>query len=243
MIINLFTATSIRIANKDPVHVAPSQYTEIDKTLARLLGGWRALTIEQYRYLNEQTGIFPGRTRIPELIKRGFIVRHELLDENNKRICGYYVTGPVAAKLCGLSAPPELDLTLTVSVLMCNQLIISGLVARWDVRRIFDLGIGRVPCWITRLGQSYGVLPLFGHPHAVVTTLSRARRGLLIVPDADAAISFAKVAPIPVRYLLWSDLLNWQILIYKVEDGELIPATISFSNNVQSPVYMAHGRQ
>lgn len=211
--------------------------TEPDIALARLLGGWRALTVEQYRYLGERLEGLPSRTRIPELVKRGFLVRHELLSDDGKRLCGYYLPGPVAAKLCGLSAPPALDLPLTVSVLMCNQLIIAGLFAGWGVRRFFDLGVGRIPCWITRRGQAYGVLPLFGTPHSVATALSRANRGLLIVPDKAAAISFSRMAPIPVRYLLWSDLLNWQVSIYKVDNGEVIPATISFANETLSLEY------
>ncbi len=226
----MFTATRTHTANTIPKPVHLDYYTERDIALARLLGGWRALTVEQYRCLGERLDGLPGRNRVPELVKRGFLTRHELLDDNGKRLCGYYLPGRVAARLCGLPSPPELDLTLTVSVLMCNQLIISGLFANWGVRRIFDIGVGRIPCWITRRGQSYGVLPSFDAPHTVAATLSRASRGLLIVPDEDAALSFSRIAPIPVRYLLWSDLLNWQISLYKAVNGELVPATISFAN-------------
>ncbi|MBT9146545.1 MAG: hypothetical protein DDT32_00279 [Syntrophomonadaceae bacterium] len=235
----MFTATRTHTENVIPKPVHLEHYADPDITLARLLGGWRALTVEQYRCLGERLDELPGRNRVPKLIKCGFLTRHELLDGNGKRLCGYYLPGRAATNLCGLPNPPELDLTLTVSVLMCNQLIISGLFANWGVRRIFDIGVGRIPCWITRRGQSYGVLPLFDSPHSVVTALSRATRGLLIVPDEDAAISFSRIAPIPVRYLLWPDLLNWQISLYKVVNGKLIPATISFANE---PLILEHAQ-
>ena len=224
----------MRTADAIPVPVSLSFYTDSDKALARILCGWRALTVEQYRYLSEQLNGLPGKKRIPELCKRGFIVRHELLDADGKRLYVYYLPGPVAARLCGLPYPPALDLISTVSVLMCNQLIIAGLTTRWEVRRIFDLGVGRIPCWLTRLGQSYGVLPLLGHQHEAVMTMARATRGLLIVPDVAAALSFAQVTPIPVRYLLWPDLLQWQISVYKVEAGQIVPASISFSNTART---------